>query len=611
MRGKIPHFPGLGSLPSFEVSNFDFEKLKDMLLKDLEIPVRNEIPSWRNLSALTNAVWTLDRSWTRWTFSDWSWESNGCEECVEKHFCSVKTNDNVKWLYYIIAVIAVLACNVFLAKKNKNWEHWNYIPVEWKRAKIVPIYKNDNKSSPNNYRPISLLPTLSKVLEKVVCRQVHSYLTFNKILTENQFGFRAKHSTEHLLLKIQDYIFRAKQANEHCLAVFVDLKKAFDTVKTETLIEKIKHYGLPYKWFQNYLSERCQYVHLDGVSSENREITCGVPQGSILGPLLFLIYINDLPHATKFLTLLYADDTTFLHKSKCIKKLYKQANLMLERAETWFLANQLTLHPKKTRYIIYTPRNNNEMEPLKLCGSEIERVWEQGNEKSFKLVGVHMDENLSWKYHIQHVKKKIMQSIVMISRSKRTIPTPIKLILYNALIMSHLEYCLPIWGTANQTLMRQLEVSQKKALRFATGSVYNAHCDPLFFKHRVLKLNDLHNLQCLTIANQFFHHALPLSVQKCFSISNKTRSTRTEDSAKLSIPKAKSEHLCRMTPFKIPKLWNDHNSKWDDTLKNSINTMKFRYKGSCFIDYQDSKCNKKNCDSCRNINNYYTIITRK
>ena len=351
-------------------------------------------------------------------------------------------------------------------------------------------------------------------------------------------------------------------------------------------------------------------MHLEGENSEDRDITCGVPQGSILGPLLFLIYINDLPQATRFLTLLYADDTTFLHKSKCIDTLYKQANQMLKTAETWFLANQLTLHPKKTRYLLYSPKNKEEMKPLKLCESEIKRIWERGDEKSFKLVGVHIDENLNWKYHIQHIKKKTMQSIVLISRSRRSIPVPMKIIMYNALVMSHLEYCLPIWGSANQSLIKQIEIAQKKALRFATNSPYNAHCDPLFFKHRLLKLKDVHTLKCLTLANQFLHQSLPPAIMDCFHISSKARSTRTEDVAKLHVPKAKTDQLNRMTPAKIPKIWNDFNTNWEESLKNSISTLRHRFKGQMFIDYQNSKCEQPNCVSCNSSVHYY-IISRK
>ena len=321
----------------------------------------------------------------------------------------------------------------------------NYVPESWKRAKIVPIFKSNDKTDPTNYRPISLLPTLSKILEKVVSNQVHSYLSFNKILTKNQFGFRPKHNTEHLLLKIQDYVFKCREAGEPCLAVFIDLKKAFDTVQTTTLLAKLKHYGLPWKWFESYLGDRKQYVHIQGENSEDRGVECGVPQGSILGPLLFLLYINDLPQATKFLALLYADDTTFLLTHKDPQKLIIEANKALEEAEDWFLANHLTLHPGKTRYMIFHNKKLNNV-TLKICNTEIKRIEDEGEESSFKLVGVNLDENLNWKRHITTIHNKILKVIVYINRTKHNLPNNIKTLLYKALVVPYLEYCIAIWG---------------------------------------------------------------------------------------------------------------------------------------------------------------------
>ena len=475
----------------------------------------------------------------------------------------------------------------------------NHIPKDWKTAKIVPIYKNDDKTSPNNYRPISLLPTISKVLEKVVANQVHSYLSFNKLLTSNQFGFRPKHSTEHLLIKIQNYIFKCKQANDHCLAVFIDLKKAFDTVKTETLIEKIRHYGLPHEWFRDYLSNRAQYVHIEGENSDELEISCGVPQGSILGPLLFLIYINDLPNATKFLTLLYADDTTFLAKHKSLSQLYTHTNKMLLEAEEWFSANQLTLHPKKTRYILFTKKTQATTEQLLLCGAKIERIHELGTEKSFKLVGVHIDEQLSWKYHIKHLSNKITQTIIMLTRSKNYIPKNIKLMIYNALIQSYLEYCLPIWGGAQNQYMKPLQVAQRKALRIILNKKYNSHTDPLFFESKVLKLTDLYELKISLLAKQFFLGALPPGLEGCFTSRPATAlNTRANETALLKEPKAPTDCLRRMATYKTPHIWNNIAAEWDSVLKTHTGHLKYLLTSKSLMEYSSFKCNIKSCDSC-------------
>ena len=187
-----------------------------------------------------------------------------------------------------------------------------FVPPELKLAKIVPVFKDGNSHEFTNYRPISLLSSLSKLFEKIVSRQLIRFLNLNEILYKHQYGFRTGHNTSHPVLHLTDKIYNAlnKKPSSKTLTIFIDLKKAFDTVDHEILLKKLSHYGIRERenlWFQNYLSEREQFVSVHCTESSKTKIKCGVPQGSILGPLLFLIFINDLPNATDFLTLLFAD----------------------------------------------------------------------------------------------------------------------------------------------------------------------------------------------------------------------------------------------------------------------------------------------------------------
>ena len=232
-----------------------------------------------------------------------------------------------------------------------------YIPIELKIAKIVPVFKDGDCHSFTNYRPISLISSFAKLLKKIVAKQLVGFLTSHNIFYKHQYGFRAKHNTSHPVLHFTDNIYNALNQNPPAitLSIFSDLKKAFDTVDHEILLKKMEHYGVKGAsnvWFYNYLSEREQFVCLDGAKSEKQKIICGVPQGSVLGPLLFLIFINDLPNATEFLTLLFADDTTFQYSGVDLDTLFEKCNIELEKASKWFKANKLTLNVKKNKVYV-------------------------------------------------------------------------------------------------------------------------------------------------------------------------------------------------------------------------------------------------------------------
>ena len=193
-------------------------------------------------------------------------------------------------------------------------------------------------------------------MEKIVAKQLLRFLHINDILYKHQYGFRAGHNTSHPVLHLSEKIYTAlnQKPSAKTLTIFIDLKKAFDTVDHNILLSKMDHYGIRNAanlWFKNYLNEREQFVDINGVQSDKKQITCGVPQGSVLGPLLFLIFINDLPNATNFLTLLFADDTTFQISGVDTDQLFLLANSELEKASVWFKANKLTLNVKKTKYI--------------------------------------------------------------------------------------------------------------------------------------------------------------------------------------------------------------------------------------------------------------------
>ena len=238
-----------------------------------------------------------------------------------------------------------------------------YIPLELKLARVVSVHKSDSNSLFNNYRPISLLPSLSKLLEKCAAKQMFGFIEKNKILYDFQFGFRRYYNTTQPVLQFLDKIYHSlhKDDPEYTISIFLDLKKAFDTVSHSILLEKLKHYGfrgLSNLWFTNYLNGRKQVVSINGIDSDSLEICVGVPQGSVLGPLLFLLYINCLPNAVEFLALLFADDTTFQMCGNDIKKLFEKTNIELNKAAEWFHCNK-SLNVDKTKFIVFKPTKKN------------------------------------------------------------------------------------------------------------------------------------------------------------------------------------------------------------------------------------------------------------
>ena len=266
-------------------------------------------------------------------------------------------------------------------------------------AKVISLFKKGDPLLPSNYRPISLLPIFSKVYEKLRHKRLYSFLKDHKIIYPLQFGFQENHSIDHALISMTEEIRSTLDNKKYGCGIFIDLQKAFDTVNHEILLAKLEHYGIrgnALNWFKSYLSGRKQYVSINGCDSNVMEITCGVPQGSVLGPLLFLIFINDLPSVSKKLKFyLFADDTNIYFDCDSIYKLAKKVNKELKFVKKWLDANKLSLNISKTNYVIF--HSSYTMIPrdivIKIGKKHITRA------NYVKFLGLLLDENLSWKYH--------------------------------------------------------------------------------------------------------------------------------------------------------------------------------------------------------------------
>ena len=236
-------------------------------------------------------------------------------------------------------------------------------PQDMKIAKVIPIYKSGEKNLLKNYRPISILPAFSKILEKVVATKLMKFLKSSNQLYEHQYGFRPQHSTVHPVLHLLNQITQEndKPTKNVTMATFLDLSRAFDTINHKILLKKLQNMGIrgvANLWFQSYLTNRQQFMEILSCSSSLETIFCGVPQGSILGPILFIIYVNDIYRSTKLKTLCFADDTTCSFSSNNIQQLYHTMNQELNLLNTWSRSNRLSLNAKKTKYILFGPQIN-------------------------------------------------------------------------------------------------------------------------------------------------------------------------------------------------------------------------------------------------------------
>jgi hypothetical protein len=379
-------------------------------------------------------------------------------------------------------------------------------------AKVCPIFKNGDKCQFTNYRPISVLPSFSKIFEKVVCNRLIAFFESKNILVDNQFGFRKNRSAYMAILEMYDRISLAIDNREYAIGIFIDLSKAFDTINHSIMIRKLEYYGIrgiALDWFNSYLKSRQQYVFFNGVSSSLKPINCGVPQGSILGPMLFILYINDIVNCSniwKFI--LFADDTNLFYKNRDLLELEHVVNVELSKLSVWFKANNLSLNAKKTNFILFGCKNISTPLKLILDGAILEQV------AYTKFLGVFMDQKLNWNQHINYITGKISRGLGMISRVSRFMPFNVMLTLYYSLIYPYLLYCCIAWGGASATALHKLEVLQNRSLRLITQSPYRSSASPLYKRLNILKLSDIYRLQISMFMFRVRESQLPSSCMR-------------------------------------------------------------------------------------------------
>ena len=386
-------------------------------------------------------------------------------------------------------------------------------PNQLKIAKVTPIYKKDDKKIITNYRPISALPVVSKVFETVIHEQLSDYFLSNNLFSAQQYGFRKNSSTELAALELIDRLLAKLKNHKIPINFYIDLAKAFDSLNHDILLDKLSYYGVngtPKTLLKSYLSDRKQYVKIDEVKSSIQSIKTGVPQGSIVGPLLFNIFINDIIKSSKkFNFILYADDTTLNSTvdnfGNTTDEIQSSIINELQTICKWLDLNKLCLNVNKSKFMLFhMPQRVTPLLHFELNGSPIEYIQE------FNFLGLTLDNSLSFKFHLTKIGNKISRVIGLLHKLKHIFPSYILRMIYNSLILPHMNYSLLAWG-AN---CHSIELLQKKAVRVINFKSPLAHTEPILKGMDQLKLPDMYTCHLIKLYYKLYRNKLPAYFEK-------------------------------------------------------------------------------------------------
>lgn len=461
------------------------------------------------------------------------------------------------------------------------------IPIRSQKAKVSAIFKSGDHEDLNNYRPISVIPTIARVFERLIYNQIYEYLTTNDLLNSKQYGFRSLHSTALALSVSTNHWLLDMGNGKMNTVIFLDIKKAFDTVDHDILLKKMMAYGISgseLEFFESYLRNRVQYCNINGSVSGFRKISCGVPQGSILGPLLFLIYMNDLPDAVDNVNItMFADDTSLSKAFKNISELCEELIPAFSNICKWLKANKLSLNTVKTEFMITGTSQRlrhldiaPETTPYALFVNDatIRRV------RQVKNLGLIIDENLTWDHHIDYISKKIKRNVGILKRMRKILPTESLSMLYKTLIEPHIRYCSIIWGTCGEVLKDKLQNLQDRAARIITRTPYKiANHFALLKQLKWLDVRNILKLDMGIFMYKAMNQLVPGQITRMFTPLSTIHSyqTRSVTCGNLFMPKNHLTAEQRAVSYAGSKLWNEipyeiRNAKSLGSFKTSFKT---------------------------------------
>ena len=477
-------------------------------------------------------------------------------------------------LLHCRSIIAPLLAHLY----NLSFEHTDY-PDLLKIAKVIPIFKKQHEEErvdPGNYRPISLLSALNKILEKIIYKRLMKHIIKNNLLYKYQFGFRKNHSTTLALIDVIDNIRSNLHQGKKVAGVYIDFSKAFDCVNHHILLKKLEHYGIKGKMLQlieSYLTGRKQFTVANGTVSNTKEINCGVPQGSVLGPLLFLIYANDIQNCTTEVLKLFADDSNGFIFENDYATLKSKIKSLLKELFKWSSDNKLTINTSKTCYsIFHSPKSNIpvQLNSIKINPNEINQAKDKKiktitikREKQSKYLGLHLDELLNWEYQICDLDEGLLPKLTKINNSfkiiKHYIPENNRMLMFTAYFASKLYYGLELIGSADNTLIHKLQVKQNRALKILFNKDFYTPTSKLHHDLKVLKVEDAYRFNLAKFVFKQQNNLLPDIFKNHYVKIYETHGHKTRQNELLKIDNTpmNSQHREKLSKIIGAKIWNE------------------------------------------------------
>lgn len=427
-------------------------------------------------------------------------------------------------------------------------------PVNLKTAKVIPVYKKGEKKDISNYRQVSVLPAFSKVYEKAISCRLVNFLEHNSILSECQHGFRRNRSTETALMQFTSHIYKYLDDKFHVAGVFLDLTRAFDSLDHQILIDKLFNAGIrgvPLQLFKSYLYNREQSVFCNTKYSAFGTIKQGVPQGSILGPILFLIYINDIVNiSNRCKYVIFADDTTLLFADRTIPALHNKLRHDLVLIKQWIMNNKLNLNISKTNLVFFKNRSDNSVFPHVIIQNEtVKQV------PYCKFLGVIVDEHLNWKIHIKSVCMKLSKACGIIHRVRDQLTQKALLNVYYTLCYPHIIYCVSVWGCTWSSFIKDVSIAQKRLVRIMCYKGKYDHTTELYRELSILDFRSVHKYFLLLAVFKSLYEQDHNSNEGMFGRAARAHDTRGS-LTNLVCPPARTTLYLNSVLCAGPRMWN-------------------------------------------------------